>query len=60
MWELSIDKIPRDLENMFDRYNWDVGEFRARKKNKTEKILDKEMEEEIRTQFSINNQEDEI
>ena len=30
-----LDKIPRDLENMFDRSNWDVGEFRARKKNKT-------------------------
>lgn len=43
-----LDKVPRDLENMFDRSNWDVGEFRARKKNKTEKILDKEMEEEIR------------
>lgn len=43
-----LDEIPRDLENMFDRSNWDVGEFRARKKNKTEKILDKEMKEEIR------------
>lgn len=43
-----LDKVPRDLENMFDRSNWDVGEFRARKKNKTEKILVKEMTEEIR------------
>ena len=43
-----LNEIPRDLENMFDRSNWDLGEFRARKKNKTEKIFDKEMKEEIR------------
>ena len=41
-------EIPRSLQNMWDRYNNEIGEFSAIKKNKTEKILDKEMKEEIR------------
>ena len=43
-----LEEIPRNLQNYFDRSNWDIDEFRALKKNKTEKILDKEMKEEIR------------
>ena len=43
-----LEEIPRNLQNYFDRSNWDIGEFSALKKNKTEKILDKEMKEEIR------------
>lgn len=43
-----LEQIPRNLQNHFDRSNWNIDEFRALKKNKTEKILDKEMKEEIR------------
>ena len=43
-----LEEIPRNLQNYFDRSNWGIDEFRALKKNKTEKILDKEMKEEIR------------
>ena len=43
-----LEEVPRNLQNHFDRSNWDIDEFRALKKNKTEKILDKEMKEEIR------------
>ena len=43
-----LEEIPRNLQNYFDRSNWDIDEFRALKKSKTEKILGKEMKEEIR------------
>ena len=43
-----LEEIPRNLQNHFDRHNNELGEFSALKKNKTEKILDKEMKEEIR------------
>ena len=43
-----LEEIPRNLQNHFDRSNWDIDEFRALKKYKTEKILDKEMKEEVR------------
>ena len=43
-----LEEIPRNLQNHFDRSNWDIDEFRTLKKSKTEKILDKEMKEEIR------------
>lgn len=43
-----LEEVPRNLQNMWDRHNNELGEFSAIKKNKTEKILDKEMKEEIR------------
>ena len=43
-----LEEIPRNLQNYFDRSNWDIDDFRVLKKSKTEKILDKEMKEEIR------------
>ena len=43
-----LEEIPRNLQNHYDRHNNEFGEFSALKKNKTEKILDKEMKEEIR------------
>ena len=43
-----LEEIPRNLQNYFDRSNWDIDEFRALKKKRKEKILDKEMKEEIR------------
>jgi len=43
-----IDKLPIYLENMFDRSNNDWGEFRKAKKDLKEKIVKKEMTEEIR------------
>ena len=27
-----LEELPRDLEKMFDRWNWDVGDFRKAKK----------------------------
>ena len=60
-----LEEIPRNLQNYFDRSNWDIDEFRALKKNKTEKILDIEMKEEIRViemgenlDFDITEQEE--
>ena len=50
-----LEEIPRNLQNYFDRSNWDIDEFRALKKNKTEKILDKEMKEEIRIVLKSEN-----
>ena len=50
-----LEEIPRNLQNYFDRSNWDIDEFRALKKNKTEKILDKEMKEEIRVVLKGEN-----
>jgi len=44
-----LEDIPRDLQNMFDRDNWDIGEFRAQKKKLVEKIADKELEQQIKT-----------
>lgn len=43
-----LEEIPKNLQNYFDRSNWDIDKFRAIKKNKTEKILDKELKEEVR------------
>lgn len=43
-----LEEIPRNLQNHFDRHNNEIGEFSAIKNNKTEKILDKEMKEEVR------------
>jgi len=43
-----LEESDETYERMSERHNKDIGEFRARKKNKTEKILDKEMKEEIR------------
>lgn len=43
-----LEDIPRNLQNMWDRHNNELGEFSAIKKNKTEKIIDKEMKEEVR------------
>ena len=46
---LKADEVCKSTKQMWDRHNGDSGEFRALKKNKTEKILDKEMKEEVRT-----------
>ena len=60
-----LEEVPRNLQNMWDRHNNELGEFSAIKKNKTEKILDKEMKEEIRViemnehlDFDISEQEE--
>lgn len=43
-----LDKIPIDLQNMWDRSNNDLGEFRAKKKELEDKIAEKELKEEVR------------
>ena len=42
-----LDKIPTDLENMFDRHNNYWGEFRKAKKDLIDKIAEKELKTEI-------------
>ncbi len=42
-----LEELPRDLEKMFDRWNWDVGEFRKAKKDLKEKIAEKEYKRQI-------------
>ena len=42
-----LDKIPTDLENMFDRQNNEWGEFRKAKKDLIDKIAEKELKTEI-------------
>ena len=51
-----LDKIPTDLENMFDRHNNYWGEFRKAKKDLIDKIAEKELKTEIneRTNTNIN------
>lgn len=50
-----LEEVPQSLQNMWDRSNNDLDEFRALKKNKTEKILDKEMKEEVRVIETAEN-----
>lgn len=45
---LDYNKTDSSFQEWCDRKNNDFGEFRAKKKNKTEKILDKKMKEEIK------------
>ena len=42
-----LDKIPTDLENMFDRHNNYWGEFRKAKKDLIDKIAEKELKTEL-------------
>ncbi len=42
-----IKKVNIKLIKKWNRNNWDVGEFRALRKYKTEKIIDKETKIEI-------------
>ena len=42
-----LDKIPTDLENMFNRHNNYWGEFRKAKKDLIDKIAEKELKTEI-------------
>ena len=42
-----LDKIPIDLENMFNRHNNYWGEFRKAKKDLKEKIAEKELKTEL-------------
>ena len=42
-----LDKIPTDLENMFDRQNNEWGEFRKAKKDLIDKIAEKELKTEL-------------
>jgi hypothetical protein len=38
---LAAKDAPLSIIKMWDRHNWDVGEFRAKKKALTEKIINK-------------------
>ena len=42
-----LDKIPTDLENMFNRHNNYWGEFRKAKKDLIDKIAEKELKTEL-------------
>ena len=43
-----LNELPIYLEKMFNRWNWDVGEFRKAKKDLKEKIADKELKKQIK------------
>lgn len=49
-----LDKIPTDLENMFNRHNNYWGEFRKAKKDLTDKIAEKELKTEINERPNTN------
>ena len=49
-----LDKIPTDLENMFNRQNNDLGEFRKAKKDLIDKIAEKELKTEINERPNTN------
>ena len=49
-----LDKIPTDLENMFDRQNNEWGEFRKAKKDLIDKIAEKEQKTEINERPNTN------
>ena len=48
-----LDKIPTDLENMFNRHNNDWGEFRKAKKDLIDKIAEKELKTQIKNGETI-------
>ena len=49
-----LDKIPTDLENMFNRQNNEWGEFRKAKKDLIDKIAEKELKTEINERPNTN------
>ena len=49
-----LDKIPTDLENMFNRQNNEWGEFRKAKKDLIDKIAEKELKTEINERLNTN------
>ena len=49
-----LDKIPTDLEKMFDRQNNEWGEFRKAKKDLIDKIAEKELKTEINERPNTN------
>lgn len=54
-----IEDIPTDLQNMFDRSNNELGEFRKAKKNIEDKIAEKELKQQIKTDeynFKLNGE----
>ena len=48
-----LDKIPTDLENMFNRHNNEWGEFRKAKKDLIDKIAEKELKTQIKNGETI-------
>ena len=48
-----LDKIPTDLENMFNRQNNEWGEFRKAKKDLIDKIAEKELKTQIKNGETI-------
>ena len=48
-----LDKIPTDLENMFDHQNNEWGEFRKAKKDLIDKIAEKELKTQIKNGETI-------
>ena len=43
-----LNELPIYLEKMFDRWNWDVGEFRKAKRELKDKIAEKELKEQLK------------
>ena len=45
---LKSDEVCESTKNMWDRHNNDFGEFRKRKKDKQNKIAEKELKEQLK------------
>ena len=43
-----LKELPIYLEKMFDRWNWEVGEFRKAKRELKDKIAEKELKEQLK------------
>lgn len=45
---LNYSETDKSFQEWCDRQNYELGEFRHKKKNKTEKILDKELNNQLK------------
>ena len=43
-----LNELPIYLEKMFNRWNWEVGEFRKAKRELKDKIADEELKRQIK------------
>ena len=43
-----LNELPIYLEKMFNRWNWEVGEFRKAKRELKDKIAEKELKEQLK------------
>lgn len=57
-WKNGVGDLTRQLENLFDRDNWDIGEFRKAKKDLEDKIAKKELKQQLDTNIKTDDYEE--